>query len=100
MHSVDDGCLCVGNDDFVGIQAVRGGRCHGGRHDGDGLVLVVHIGVGAELRIFVGQRLENNELGFYVGRKARGIELKGDLDIALGSFCAKLGRGGNGLLVV
>ena len=95
LHGIDDSNIALTDEVLVRIQAVHGSGGKRGLRDGDGLGLVLDIGMARKFLAIQGQGLESDHLvlGLEVGR----VEGEGHIDGAVGVLGNELGLGGDGL---
>ena len=97
MDSIDDGCTVLADEVLVRIQAVCGGGGKRGLRDGDGLGLVLDIGMARKFLAVQGQGLESDHL--VLGLEVGCVEGEGHIDGAVGVLGNELGLGGDGVAV-
>ena len=95
LHGVDDLGGVIGDDVLVAIRAIHGGGADFRMGHGDGLVLIVDVGVGRKLGAGAHKGLEDHDVRL-VGDGA-GVEGEGHLDLAVGLLRGEGGLTRDGL---
>ncbi len=96
LHGVDDLGGVIGDDVLVAIRAVHGGGADFRMGHGDGLVLIVDVGVGRKLGAGAHKALEDNDVHLVL--KVAGVEGEGHLDLAVGLLRGEDGLTRDGLV--
>ena len=96
LHGVDDLGGVIGDDVLVAIRAVHGGGADFRMGHGDGLVLIVDVGVGRKLGAGAHKALEDHDVRL-VGDGA-GVEGEGHLDLTVGLLGREGGLARDGLV--
>ena len=98
MDSIDDGCTVLADEVLIAVKGIRSRRGEFRLSDGDGLTGIVHIGMGSNLLVVVGQGLECNERGTFLERAS--IEVESHIDISVGVFCGEVCFRSDGIAVL
>ena len=88
MDGIDDGGIILTDEVLITIKGIRCGSGELGLRDDDSLAGIIHVGMGSNLIVVVGQGLEGNERGTFLERTA--IEVEGHIDGAVGVLCGKV----------
>ncbi|VYT22597.1 Uncharacterised protein [Tyzzerella nexilis] len=96
LHGVDDLGGVIGDDVLVAIRAIHGSGADFRMGHGDGLVLIVDVGVGRKLGAGAHKALEDHDVRL-VG-DGTGVEGKGHLDLAVGLLRREGGLTRDGLV--
>ena len=88
LHGIDDANIALTDEVLVRIQAVHGSGGKRRLRDGNGLAGIIHVGMGSNLLVVVGQGLEGNKRGAFLERTA--IEVEGHIDVSVGVLCGKV----------
>ena len=96
LHGVDDLGGVIGDDVLVAIRAVHGGGADFRMGHGDGLVLIVDVGVGRKLGAGAHKALEDHDVRLVL--KVAGVEGEGHLDLAVGLLGREGGLARDGLV--
>ena len=88
MDGIDDGGIILTNEVLITIKGIRCGSGELGLRDDDSLAGIIHVGMGSNLIVVVGQGLEGNERGTFLERTA--IEVEGHIDVSVGVLCGKV----------
>ena len=97
LHGIDDGGIALTDEVLVRIQAVHGSGGKRGFRDGNGLGLVLDIGMARKFLAVQGQGLESDNL--VLGLEVGCVEGEGHIDGAVGVLGNELGLGGDGVAV-
>ena len=97
LHGIDDGGIALTDEVLVRIQAVHGSGGKRGFRDGNGLGLVLDIGMARKFLAVQGQGLESDHL--VLGLEVGCIEGEGHINITERGFGNELGLGGDGVAV-
>ena len=98
VDSIDDGCTVLADEVLIAVKGIRSRRGEFRLSDGDGLTGIVHIGMGSNLLVVVGQGLECNERGTFLKRAS--IEVESHIDISVGVFCGEVCFRSDGIAVL
>ena len=98
MDSIDDGCTVLADEVLIAVKGIRSRRGEFRLSDGDGLTGIVHIGMGSNLLVVVGQGLECNERGTFLERAS--IEVESHIDISVGVLCGEVCFRSDGIAVL
>ena len=96
LHGVDDLGGVIGDDVLVAIRAIHGGGADFRMGHGDGLVLIVDVGVGRNLSAGAYKALEDHDVRLVL--KVAGVEGEGHLDLAVGLLGREGGLARDGLV--
>ena len=96
LHGVDDLGGVIGDDVLVAIRAIHGGGADFRMGHGDGLVLIVDVGVGCNLGAGAHKALEDHDVRLVL--KVAGVEGEGHLDLAVGLLGREGGLARDGLV--
>ena len=96
LHGVDDLGGVIGDDVLVAIRAVHGGGADFRMGHGDGLVLIVDVGVGRKLGAGAHKAFEDHDVRLVL--KVAGVEGEGHLDLAVGLLGREDGLARDGLV--
>ena len=96
LHGVDDLGGVIGDDVLVAIRAIHGGGADFRMGHGDGLVLIVDVGVGCNLGAGAHKALEDHDVRLVL--KVAGVEGEGHLDLAVGLLGREDGLARDGLV--
>ena len=88
MDGIDDGGIILTDEVLITIKGIRCGSGELGLRDDDSLAGIIHVGMGSNLIVVVGQGLEGNERGTFLERTA--IEVEGHIDVSIGVLCGKV----------
>ena len=88
MDGIDDGGIILTDEVLITIKGIRCGSGELGLRDDDSLAGIIHVGMGSNLIVVVGQGLEGNERGTFLERTA--IEVEGHIDVSVGVLCGKV----------
>ena len=88
MDGIDDGGIVLADEVLITIKGIRCGSGELGLRDDDSLAGIIHVGMGSNLLVVVGQGLEGNERGTFLERTA--IEVEGHIDVSVGVLCGKV----------
>ena len=88
MDGIDDGGIILADEVLITIKGIRCGSGELGLRDDDSLAGIIHVGMGSNLLVVVGQGLEGNERGTFLERTA--IEVEGHIDVSVGVLCGKV----------
>ena len=88
MDGIDDGGIILTDGVLITIKGIRCGSGELGLRDDDSLAGIIHVGMGSNLIVVVGQGLEGNERGTFLERTA--IEVEGHIDVSIGVLCGKV----------
>ena len=88
MDGIDDGGIILTDEVLITIKGIRCGSGELGLRDDDSLAGIIHVGMGSNLIVVVGQGLEGNERGAFLERTA--IEVEGHIDVSVGVLCGKV----------
>ena len=88
MDGIDDGGIILTDEVLITIKGIRCGSGELGLRDDDSLAGIIHVGMGSNLIVVVGQGLEGNERGTFLERTA--IEVEGHIDVSIGVRCGKV----------
>ena len=98
VDSIDDGCTVLADEVLIAVKGIRSRRGEFRLSDGDGLTGIVHIGMGSNLLVVVGQGLECNERGTFLERAS--IEVESHIDISVGVLCGEVCFRSDGIAVL
>ena len=96
LHGVDDLGGVIGDDVLVAIRAIHGGGADFRMGHGDGLVLIVDVGVGCNLGAGAHKALGDHDVRLVL--KVAGVEGEGHLDLAVGLLGREDGLARDGLV--
>ena len=88
MDGIDDGGIILADEVLITIKGIRCGSGELGLRDDDSLAGIIHVGMGSNLLVVVGQGLEGNERGTFLERTA--IEVEGHIDVSVGVLCGEV----------
>ena len=88
VDGIDDGCTVLADEVLIAVNGIRSRRGEFRLSDGDGLTGIVHIGMGSNLLVVVGQGLEGNERGTFLEHAS--IEVESHIDISVGVLCGEV----------
>ena len=88
MDGIDDGSIILADEVLITIKGIRCGSGELGLRDDDSLAGIIHVGMGSNLLVVVGQGLEGNERGTFLERTA--IEVEGHIDVSVGVLCGEV----------
>ena len=88
MDGIDNGGIILTDEVLITIKGIRCGSGELGLRDDDSLAGIIHVGMGSNLIVVVGQGLEGNERGTFLERTA--IEVEGHIDVSIGVLCGKV----------
>ena len=88
MDGIDDGGIILADEVLITIKGIRCGSGELGLRDDDSLSGIIHVGMGSNLLVVVGQGLEGNERGTFLERTA--IEVEGHIDVSVGVLCGEV----------
>ena len=66
MDGIDDGGIILTDEVLITIKGIRCGSGELGLRDDDSLAGIIHVGMGSNLIVVVGQGLEGNERGTFL----------------------------------
>ena len=88
MDGIDDGGIILADEVLITIKGIRCGSGELGLRDDNSLAGIIHVGMGSNLLVVVGQGLEGNKRGTFLERTA--IEVEGHIDVSVGVLCGKV----------
>ena len=88
MDGIDNSGTVLADEVLIAVKSVRSRRGELRLSDGDSLTGIVHIGMGSNLLVVVGQGLEGNERGTFLERAS--IEVESHIDISVGVLCGEV----------
>ena len=88
MDGIGDGGIILADEVLITIKGIRCGSGELGLRDDDSLAGIIHVGMGSNLLVVVGQGLEGNERGTFLERTA--IEVEGHIDVSVGVLCGEV----------
>ena len=88
MDGIDNSGTVLADEVPIAVKSVRSRRGELRLSDGDSLTGIVHIGMGSNLLVVVGQGLEGNERGTFLERAS--IEVESHIDISVGVLCGEV----------
>ena len=88
VDGIDNSGTVLADEVPIAVKSVRSRRGELRLSDGDSLTGIVHIGMGSNLLVVVGQGLEGNERGTFLERAS--IEVESHIDISVGVLCGEV----------
>ena len=88
VDGIDNSGTVLADEVLIAVKSVRSRRGELRLSDGDSLTGIVHIGMGSNLLVVVGQGLEGNERGTFLERAS--IEVESHIDISVGVLCGEV----------
>ena len=88
MDGIGDGGIILADKVLITIKGIRCGSGELGLRDDNSLAGIIHVGMGNNLLVVVGQGLEGNKRGTFLERTA--IEVEGHIDVSVGVLCGKV----------
>ena len=88
MDGIGDGGIILADKVLITIKGIRCGSGELGLRDDNSLAGIIHVGMGSNLLVVVGQGLEGNKRGTFLEQTA--IEVEGHIDVSVGVLCGKV----------